>query len=68
MNKEELNELLENHRQELIKENNTLTNLLEIERKQVGKQLLPQDPIILARYLHEAYEMLAKNNDWNTQE
>ena len=29
---------------------------------------LPQDPIILARYLHEAYEMLAKNNDWNTQE
>ena len=78
MNKEELKNI-ENHRQDLIKENNTLTNLLEIERKQVGRlaeQLnlsgvvdrLPQDPIILARYLHEAYEMLAKNNDWNTQE
>jgi hypothetical protein len=29
---------------------------------------LPQDPIVLARYMHDAYEMLAKNNDWNTQE
>ena len=29
---------------------------------------LPTDPIVLARYLHESYEMLAKNNDWNTQE
>jgi hypothetical protein len=78
MNKEELKNI-ENHRQDLIKENNTLTNLLEIERKQVGRlaeqlnlsgvvDMLPQDPIILARYLHEAYEMLAKNNDWNTQE
>lgn len=36
MNKEELKNI-ENHRQELIKENNTLTNLLEIERKQVGR-------------------------------
>jgi 16S rRNA C1402 (ribose-2'-O) methylase RsmI len=29
---------------------------------------LPQDPMVLARYLHEAYEEIAKNNDWNTQE
>ena len=36
MNKEELKNI-ENHRQDLIKENNTLTNLLEIERKQVGR-------------------------------
>ena len=36
MNKEEIKNI-ENHRQELIKENNTLKNLLEIERKQVGR-------------------------------
>jgi len=29
---------------------------------------LPQDPIVLARYLHEAYEMIAKKQNWNTQE
>ena len=29
---------------------------------------LPQDPAVLARYLHEAYEMIAKKQNWNTQE
>ena len=29
---------------------------------------LPQDPIVLARYLHEAYEMIAKKQNWDTQE
>lgn len=29
---------------------------------------LPQDPIELARYLHDAYEMIAKKQNWNTQE
>ena len=29
---------------------------------------LPQDPVVLARYLHEAYEMIAKKQNWNTQE
>ena len=29
---------------------------------------LPQDPIVLARYLHDNYEMIAKKQNWNTQE
>lgn len=36
MNKYEIDNL-EKHRQELIKENNTLKNLLEIERQQVKR-------------------------------
>tara|TARA_R110000850_G_scaffold189867_1_gene315798 strand:- start:335 stop:664 length:330 start_codon:yes stop_codon:yes gene_type:complete len=29
---------------------------------------LPKSDIILARYLHDSYELIAKKQDWNTQE
>ena len=29
---------------------------------------LPKSDIILARYLHDNYELIAKNNEWSTQE
>mgnify|MGYP003642096848 CR=1 FL=1 len=29
---------------------------------------LPTDPIVLAEYLHAAYETIAKKTNWNTQE
>jgi len=29
---------------------------------------LPTDPLILAEYLHDSYEIIAKKSKWNTQE
>jgi hypothetical protein len=29
---------------------------------------LPTDPMVLAEYLHDAYETIAKKTKWNTQE
>jgi hypothetical protein len=29
---------------------------------------LPTDPMVLAEYLHDAYETIAKKTNWNTQE
>jgi hypothetical protein len=29
---------------------------------------LPTDPLILAEYLHNSYELIAKKTNWNTQE
>lgn len=30
--------------------------------------MLPNDPMVLAEYLHDKYEEIAKKEDWNTQE
>ena len=49
------NALIEEHVQEQLRINGVVASL-------------PQDPIVLARYLHEAYEMIAKKQNWNTQE
>jgi len=29
---------------------------------------LPSDPMVLAKYLHDNYEQIAKRTNWNTQE
>ena len=55
--------LSETYCKQLIKE-----AVSEVFSLHVVVDRLPTDPIVLARYLHESYEMLAKNNDWNTQE
>ena len=65
MNKEELKNI-ENHRQDLIKENNTLTNLLEIERKQVGRlaEQLILSGVSQQRELLLAYEKSQYETTW----
>ena len=49
----------------LTKVNNELTEQLRL----CGVRfLLPTDPMKLAEYLHNSYELIAKKTNWNTQE
>lgn len=56
----------------LGKEIREICGMVETEKCNIDafgiSNTMPEDPIELARYLHDNYEMIAKKQNWNTQE